>query len=173
MTGPWCLRQRQRCFASSTGDCWPKNRQFSVICARHSIDEILNGVDVDGIRVDLNPTDKRACLEQCILLRGAASAEMLNFLWEPQQIANCRGVQCQHTRFLWRKRVEKRRTVHLPLTLWRDSDWDDLDVCDICLAAMKANHQRVSDNFWDCLPQRFGLASWEELGKMKQNVMGS
>ncbi|KAJ6517897.1 hypothetical protein C8R47DRAFT_1312501 [Mycena vitilis] len=139
-----------------------------------SVFKIMNGADVDGVRIKLSLKDKGACLKQSILLRGPASAEILNFLWEPDIISSCsRGQKCRLNRIARRKVAEGWRDDHLPLTLWEDSDWGALDVCSTCLTAMKEAHQAVLNNFWDGLPQRFGVDGWDVLKGMKESLLGS
>ncbi|KAJ7643416.1 hypothetical protein DFH06DRAFT_1097138 [Mycena polygramma] len=152
---------------------WILPLAFYRVCL-HSVDKIMNGVDVDGVRIELNPKDKRACLEQSILLRGPASAEILNFLWEPDIIPSCsRAQECRLSRIARRKVAEGWRGSHLPLTLWEDSDWGALDVCFACLIAMKEAHKTALNNFWDGLPQRFGVDGWDVLKEMKKSLLGS
>ncbi|KAJ7656767.1 hypothetical protein DFH06DRAFT_991310, partial [Mycena polygramma] len=161
--------------AREMGIVWFLPIAFYRVCALYSIDDILNGVHIDVVRAELDPADKLVCLEQYVLLRGSASTEILDFLWDAAQIANCHDPRCTPVRIALRRQVEGWRSVHLPLTLWNDKYWDGhkVNVCDTCRTAMKAAHQTASDKFWDGLPQRFGVVGCDELRKMKEAGLGS
>jgi len=159
-------------FAREQGLDWVLPTAFYRVCAYNSIDEILNGIYVDNTRVELDPKDKLACLEQYVLLRGAASAEMVNFLWDPEKI--CASERCRAERLGRRKAAERARAGgHLPLELWMDADWHALQkyVCGGCLTTMRTAHYTSLEQFWDGLPQRFGVAAWGELKEMKSNAL--
>ncbi|KAF8197666.1 hypothetical protein K438DRAFT_1584955 [Mycena galopus ATCC 62051] len=142
------------------------------VCANASIDQILNGVHFDNERLELGSADKLLCLEQCIHLRGSASAQMVDFLWEPEKIEGCQSKRCRNERMGQRKVAEGWRNNLLPLGLWVDSDWDDCQVCSTCLTAMKKAHKTSLGKFWDGLPQRFGLGGWDELTKVRSRDLG-
>jgi hypothetical protein len=160
-------------FAREMALDWVLPTAFYRVCAGNSMSEILNGVAIDNVRMELHPKDKLLCLEQCVLLRGSASADIINFLWDPEQIQGCWDSQCKTKRIVRRKEAEIWRADHLPLSLWLDSDWHSFDVCATCVAAMKAAHQTLLNQFWEGLPGRFGLPSWEELSEMKENLLGN
>ncbi|KAJ7481366.1 hypothetical protein B0H11DRAFT_2419537 [Mycena galericulata] len=146
---------------------------FYCVCAKGSIEDILEGVYLANARVDLNPLDKRECLRQHTLLRTSASAEMVDFLWDPSKIDGCRNQQCTATRIAKRKEVEGWRANNLPLTLWIEGDWVGFNVCDTCMSKMKIAHPTALDKFWEGLPQRFGLPAWDELKETRKNALGN
>jgi len=139
--------------------------------------QVMSGIELDGIHMELNSADKLMCIEQSVSLAKAASAEIINFLWEPPIIAGCRGInehekwRCTNSRFLSRKDAEGWRSLAFPLTLWMPGDWAQLDVCAPCMSAMRTAHQEALDTFWDGLPQRFGFPGWAELEKIKENAL--
>ncbi|KAF7360036.1 hypothetical protein MVEN_00731400 [Mycena venus] len=136
--------------------------------------QVMSGIELDGIHLELNSADKLMCIEQSVALAKSASADIINFLWEPPVIATCRGVddyerwRCMKSRFLCRKDAEGWRNGAFPLTLWMPGDWAQLDVCASCMSAMRAAHQQALDTFWEGLPQRFGFPGWAELEKIKE-----
>ncbi|KAJ7758987.1 hypothetical protein DFH07DRAFT_919094 [Mycena maculata] len=145
---------------------------FYRVCANSTIKHILNGVYVNNERVELDPSDKQTVLEQYTLLRGPASADMVDFLWNPLNIQWCSKKNCTSYRFERRKEAEGRRSQGiLPLTLWVEKDWERLDVCSACLTAMKASHRTSLERFWNGLPQRFGLPTWDELREMREGAL--
>ncbi|KAJ7764718.1 hypothetical protein B0H16DRAFT_1717950 [Mycena metata] len=152
---------------------WVLPAAFYRVCAHTSIDEILNGIHVGHSRVELDSRDKLLCLEQIVHFRGPASAAIVNFLWEPEKIDGCQSNRCRSERLGQRKIAEGWRDDESPLTLWENSDWDRLKVCSTCLAAMKITHETVVQQFWDNLPQKFGLAGWDELKEMKAGALAA
>ncbi|KAF8143254.1 hypothetical protein K438DRAFT_1633956 [Mycena galopus ATCC 62051] len=142
--------------------------------------EVINGIDVDDIHLELTSTDKLMCIEQSISLAKSASKSMIDFLWEPVIIPGCRGTneegrwRCTNSRFLSRKTVEGWRAGGtFPLALWMPDDWARLDVCASCMSAMRTAHQEALDTFWGGLPQRFGFPGWSELEKTKEDTLES
>ncbi|KAJ6459025.1 hypothetical protein C8R45DRAFT_1031298 [Mycena sanguinolenta] len=142
--------------------------------------QVLSGIDVDGLHMELNGTDKLMCIEQSISLAKTASADVLQFLWEPSVITGCRGVndqekwQCTRSRFLSRQIAEGWRVGGaFPLALWMPDDWARLNVCAACMSSMRTAHQNALDTFWDGLPQRFGFPGWPELEKIKEKALES
>jgi hypothetical protein len=128
--------------------------------------------------MELDSADKLMCLEQSFSLSKSSASDILNFLWEPPVFAGCHGVsehekwKCTKSRFLSRKEAEGwRREGTFPLTLWMAGDWEQLDVCGNCMAAMKTAHHAALQTFWDGLPQRFGFPGWAELAQMKENAL--
>ncbi|KAJ6504467.1 hypothetical protein DFH09DRAFT_1201212 [Mycena vulgaris] len=146
-------------------------------CATNTSAQFLNGLVVDGGRVELRAEDKLVCLEQSLALRGPASAAISKFLWDPPRIDGCLhrpNHKCAPIRIGLRREVEDRRSRDiLPLRLWMARDWQRLDVCRHCMSAMKTVHQTALQLFWDGLPQRFGLPEWTELKDMKERALSA
>ncbi|KAJ7452259.1 hypothetical protein FB451DRAFT_1050917 [Mycena latifolia] len=143
------------------------------VTANCTIAELLNGIVVDGVHVDLAPQDRPICLEQRYALATSASAEITDFLWNPVPIPRCSsGYSCTKARIESRKQVEAYRMNNiLPLKLWLPEDWAGLDVCPVCKSAMKETHQEALESFWQGLPERFGCPSWDALQQMKENEL--
>ncbi|KAJ7238414.1 hypothetical protein C8J57DRAFT_1193709 [Mycena rebaudengoi] len=160
-------------FAREMALDWVLPVAFYRVCDHVSINQILNGVHFDNERLELGPADKLLCLEQYVHLRGPASAQIVNFLWDPEKIDGCQSNKCRSERLGQRKVAEGWREKNiLPLDLWVDSDWVRCQVCSTCLTAMKTAHKTSLEKFWDGLSQRFGLASWDELKKLKSRDLG-
>ncbi|KAF7328534.1 BTB domain-containing protein [Mycena venus] len=145
------------------------------VCAYTAIEDILNGIRVDNRWLELDPQDKLVCLQQSVELRGSASASILDFLWDPEKIEGCRNYNstCKDERLRLRKLAEDWRTKNLPLVLWTDEEWSLCNACSTCLNVMKATHQASLEKFWDSLPQRFGLGTWDDLRERKSIALGS
>ncbi|KAJ7106435.1 hypothetical protein C8R43DRAFT_906209, partial [Mycena crocata] len=96
-----------------------------------------------------------------------ANTKILDFLWTPEVIDGCQSQRkCTSSRFAQRRRVEGWRTCspeespRMPLDFWKENSWKMLDVCDVCLSAMKITHQAARQAFWDGLPAMFGFQDW-------------
>ncbi|KAJ7436276.1 hypothetical protein B0H11DRAFT_2111045 [Mycena galericulata] len=135
-------------------------------CEKLRTVDLLRGVDHNGVHVQLDDNDQLKCLEQSLELRTSATVDIVAFLWTDDEISGCeeRG-DCHTARYLALQEVEARRSYNLmlPLNLWSDNDWRTLDVCETCVAFMKAHHAAALDRFWYNLPERFGLAPWATL----------
>ncbi|KAJ7715186.1 hypothetical protein B0H16DRAFT_1701820 [Mycena metata] len=58
-----------------------------------------------------------------------------------------------------------------PVDIWGDQNWltlKEAELCNSCLAESKALHAAARQEFWDQLPQMFGLPGWAELEEMKR-----
>ncbi|KAJ7031834.1 hypothetical protein C8F04DRAFT_1396987 [Mycena alexandri] len=58
-----------------------------------------------------------------------------------------------------------------PLPMWAESTWRafaGFGICDNCVVESKALHAAARQEFWDQLPQMFGLPGWAELEEMKR-----
>ncbi|KAJ7751705.1 hypothetical protein B0H16DRAFT_1724068 [Mycena metata] len=58
-----------------------------------------------------------------------------------------------------------------PLAVWGEGIWRNLadgGMCDGCVVENKALHAAARQEFWDQLPQMFGLPGWAELEEMKR-----
>ncbi|KAK7045023.1 hypothetical protein R3P38DRAFT_2882176 [Favolaschia claudopus] len=91
-------------FAREMSLDWIIPLAFYRVCAFCTPAQILNGVDVvshnpnhstaddtdsNTTHIELNPADKLMCIQQSISLGKSASADILNFLWEPASIPSC------------------------------------------------------------------------------------
>ncbi|KAJ7753414.1 hypothetical protein DFH07DRAFT_824360 [Mycena maculata] len=66
------------------------------------------------------------------------------------------------------------RFVEDSLSLWGEDAWDSLeDLCANCMKRSKVMHQQARQEFWDQLPQMYGLAGWDDLEKMKAAALVS
>ncbi|KAJ7452258.1 hypothetical protein FB451DRAFT_1282971 [Mycena latifolia] len=133
-----------------------------------TVAELLNGISVNGIHVELAPPDRQKCLEQCLSFARAASAEITDFLLDPP--SHCREYTCPRKTIKSRKDVEAWRAQGtLPITLWRPEDWEGLAVCQACKSVMKQKHKAALESFWEGLPERFGCPGWNALKQVKEN----
>jgi hypothetical protein len=134
--------------------------------------------DTDILSGPLELGDKLRCITGCRVLETAGVAKILEFLWSPFEIPGCDStsicfrnrVRCRRNAEAWRENTSDESNL-LPLQTWEDSDWDRLNVCDVCLASMKIAHQEAKESFWDSLPKTFDLPDWNELEKLKTEAL--
>ncbi|KAJ6471582.1 hypothetical protein C8R47DRAFT_1324904 [Mycena vitilis] len=127
----------------------------------------------------LDLDDKVRIITNCRILEGSAVSKVLAFLW-PSSDHNCDAIsqqECRKSRFALRQGAEECRerssgnAATMPLDIWTQQDWDDLDVCKACLSSMRANHRAAKQALWDELPELFGLPPWKDLKKMKAEAL--
>ncbi|KAJ7215900.1 hypothetical protein GGX14DRAFT_359122 [Mycena pura] len=60
-----------------------------------------------------------------------------------------------------------------PLSEWNDEDWLDLasDLCDVCFALARAQHEVDLGHVWDQLPKNCGLEDWKTLKELRRVAM--
>ncbi|KAJ7719135.1 hypothetical protein B0H16DRAFT_1607442 [Mycena metata] len=113
----------------------------------------------------------------CRFLEGTGVSEVLEFLW-PRAVLGCTSPElCSTSRSMTRRMAEEWRRrgrtfqALMPIEIWEDDNWDELSVCDPCLASMKREHQKALEAMWDSLPETFGLPAWAELEKTKRDAL--
>ncbi|KAK6969113.1 BTB domain-containing protein [Favolaschia claudopus] len=129
------------------------------------------------LKANYSMEDKVILFTACRTLEGSALTCMLDFLW-PAVVPGCVSPQeCSAERTYARRLKEtvrirpSTRAPSLPLHIWNPDDWDTFEVCEVCLAAMKAEYQEAKQAHWDSLPEMFGLPKWSELEKMKVEAL--
>ncbi|KAJ7442720.1 hypothetical protein B0H11DRAFT_2093652 [Mycena galericulata] len=134
--------------------------------------QLLDGITVRGVHVELSAQDKVKCIEQSQLICTTASSKVVDFLWNPLRIRGCVSEKvCAENRIRARRKIEGWRTQNkgFPMKLWTAENWAKLAVCEVCLSAMKVAHERALETFWESLPERFGIPGWEVLKQMKED----
>lgn len=132
--------------------------------------QILNGIDVDGVHVELAQQDKLRCVEQSLAIHTTAFSEIMEFLWNPTPIPGCiNQTVCARNRIAERRGMEEWRRSCFPLKMWPSKNWRLVAACTVCVSGMKSAHQQAVETFWDGLPQRFGLPGWDVLEQMKEH----
>ncbi|KAJ7162675.1 hypothetical protein C8R43DRAFT_919596 [Mycena crocata] len=130
----------------------------------------------------LSPGDRASVATAIPYLRTTCTSKALQFLWDPASIAGCVSpTDCSAARFqarfdkeqLWAELTFGEVEPDSPLSIWATSDWDGIDVCDICMSAMKDAHHAARQSLWDELPKIFGLPNWTELEKMKAEALSA
>ncbi|KAJ6535751.1 hypothetical protein B0H19DRAFT_1184114 [Mycena capillaripes] len=134
--------------------------------------QLLNGIDVDGVHMELTSADKLTSIEQLLAISKFGCAEVTYCFWDHLLNPVCWNSSSQAICFKGklesRKKVEERRTQNIfPLDLWMPVDWDTLRGCGPCKSAMRTAHQNALSAFWNGLPPRFGLAGWDVLKELK------
>ncbi|KAJ7100389.1 hypothetical protein C8R44DRAFT_642011 [Mycena epipterygia] len=153
---------------------WILPTTFYRICHKTPEESLLMGYGP----YELTAEDKIRCMATCRVIETTAVTRILDFLWSPVFIHGCEHPEeCMESRFRRRRAVEGRRertseeAAIIPLGIWKEEDWEDLEVCDVCLSTMKTTHQQAKQSFWDGLPAMFGLPEWTELEKMKTEAL--
>ncbi|KAJ6458038.1 hypothetical protein C8R47DRAFT_1203294 [Mycena vitilis] len=57
-----------------------------------------------------------------------------------------------------------------PLRNWK-AEWEEIPFCSHCETVVRDNHDEVLREFWDAMPNIFGLPPWPELHAMRDAVM--
>ncbi|KAJ7155156.1 hypothetical protein C8R46DRAFT_1227109 [Mycena filopes] len=125
--------------------------------------------------------DQINIMNACGYLEGSAVSTMLAFLWPksgPQVNAECISpadchqsrIQYRRLREVWRQRKPVVRPL-LPFEIWDSDDWEDLDVCHVCMASMALAHQEAMQKLWNGLPELFGLPAWADVQTMKEDAL--
>ncbi|KAJ7230349.1 hypothetical protein GGX14DRAFT_410493 [Mycena pura] len=137
--------------------------------------KLFHCVDHEGILASLSKQDQESVMMGA-RRQTASTADVLAFLGHPHRIDGCESPQvCSLRRF--RVVGEGLKMVHDfpgdPLIIWDESDWNMLDVCDICLGALKRIHAAARQSVWDSLPGMYGLPPWNELEQMREAAIGT
>ncbi|KAJ7456054.1 hypothetical protein FB451DRAFT_1276927, partial [Mycena latifolia] len=163
--------------ARQTSALWVLPSVFYRMC-RYSFrleDNIING----GASGALRSRDKVVCIRATRFLEAAATSNILEFLWSPQDEKFCRDWDyCIQSRCRLRRIAEGRRRSSpdddigfTPLEIWQEEDWKQLDICARCLPRMKKAHQEAQQSLWNQLPEIFELPDWAHLQKMKDEAL--
>ncbi|KAJ7876225.1 hypothetical protein B0H13DRAFT_2055784 [Mycena leptocephala] len=139
--------------------------QLPVIARELHIDWILPAAfyrvcdftrDTDILSGPLELGDKLRCITGCRVLETAGVAKILEFLWSPFEIPGC-----DSTSICFRNRSGT----------WEDSDWDRLNVCDVCLASMKIAHRRGRGILLGQPPEGVRPPRLERAGNLKTEAL--
>jgi hypothetical protein len=123
----------------------------------------------------LSSDDHRAFLNGFGLQRSACT-DIVRFLHFP---AVCSGCTAHGSDVCALSRLRVITSVHhfrtqfpaSPLHMWRSHSWEDLNICGACMDSMKAANQEARQEFWEQLPEMYGLPGWRELEKMKAEAL--
>ncbi|KAJ7159993.1 hypothetical protein C8R43DRAFT_1064067 [Mycena crocata] len=122
---------------------------------------------------ELDSKDKIRWIAGSKQLETNAINGVVDFLWTPMVIDGCTSPQqCTDDRVSLRRAVGiyleyKDLPATIALELWPQSNWERLNVCDVCLSAMKESHKEAMQTLWDELPEIFDLPAWSVLEAMR------
>jgi hypothetical protein len=104
---------------------------------------------------------------------NATRSQMLEFLYSnPLERCIQKDVCGEERRRLYCTTQEW--SVTKPLEVMVDGDWEYFlgDLCGLCLEVSKVQFQRARKEFWEKLPEIFGLPKWEVLVRMYGEAVG-
>ena len=135
------------------------------LCAdSQEINHILEGLaSHDGKHIQLEWSDKKACIRAREVLSVALRTRMFAFLTGQISFPACRSTSlCNNTRVKWMQGVEGSLgsgvfSVSFP--------WDQFRVglCDHCFNTSQNHYDTERSRLWDELPQILGLPPWSQL----------
>ncbi|KAJ7026095.1 hypothetical protein C8F04DRAFT_1126082 [Mycena alexandri] len=145
-------------------------------CFRVDPSTLVHGMPAgDGSIITLSPVDLVLCLQGAVKLHTGWTSRLCDFLWEPREIPGCESPhQCLLSRVKIRRTAEEWRNASLtPLDLWDEEDWDLLEtgVCTICLSCMQESQEVAKEEYWQALPEIFGLPGWPTLLTLKHTAL--
>ncbi|KAJ7500429.1 hypothetical protein B0H11DRAFT_2189343 [Mycena galericulata] len=136
---------------------------------------VHHGAVYKGVTVRLGDNDLDSFVRGQEIQAQSTVFDILQFLSDPLDIDGCTSPRrCFTVRLkaIKESRARIRRRLYAPLTAWQD--WHLLqDVCGRCLAVLKDTHQAARQEFWDHLPEIYGLPPWENLEEMKTAAIGT
>ena len=104
---------------------------------------------------------------------NATRSQMLEFLYSnPLERCIQKDVCGEQRRRLYCATQEW--SVTKPLEVMVDGDWECFlgDLCGLCLEVSKVRFQKARKEFWEKLPEIFGLPKWEVLVRMYGEAVG-
>ncbi|KAJ7494264.1 hypothetical protein B0H11DRAFT_2392492 [Mycena galericulata] len=133
------------------------------------------------VGADIDLADQVSFLKGCSAQLNAATSAVMRFLHFPVDSPGCSSpAECTPVRLRGLELLRLYREDYIqqadPLLIWRGDDWDSLemdDICFVCLTRMKILHQQARQEFWEQLPQLYGLPGWTELEKLKSAALRS
>ncbi|KAJ7612116.1 hypothetical protein FB45DRAFT_759985 [Roridomyces roridus] len=141
-----------------------------------ALTEVLEGTVCNGVPTTLSPQDRKAFFAGHRRQTSASPIAMLAFLSDPRDIPGCMVPDECHTGRL--SGVDLTRSLidenpSIPLDIWNEDSWYDLDICSACSAYLKGKHAAARQAFWDQLPGIYSLPPWDELIRMKTEAIGA
>ncbi|KAK7024049.1 BTB domain-containing protein [Favolaschia claudopus] len=167
--------------AREVGALWILPRAFYILCsdfpALHRA--VFMGTDYEGIPMSLSEHDREVFIKGREIQSGS-SADILQFLSHPLNTVGCQQAGlCILTRLKAIGNISRRQGFRsystLPLHIWRWRAHINLldDMCTTCILALKKTHQAARQEFWDKLPEMYGLPNWNELERLKIESIGA
>ncbi|KAJ7162302.1 hypothetical protein C8R46DRAFT_903935 [Mycena filopes] len=133
------------------------------------IDDILDGLkSIDGKHIELDWSDKRACIRGRQNLLLALRSEVFAFLTGSLAIPNCASPQrCDSSKLRWLQSLEASLGNGCPGIFSIKFPWPSFRkaVCDNCYSASYTNSNQQRQLIWDKLPSYFDMPPWAELVK--------
>jgi hypothetical protein len=141
-------------------------------CSTVNLELLLNDPKWNDGTIDIGT-------KNCILIgyhkqMNATQSQMLEFLYcDPlERCTNQKDVCGEVRRRLYCETQEW--SVTKPLEVMVDGDWEYFlgDLCGLCLDVSKVRFQKARKEFWERLPEIYGLPGWEVLVGLYEEAVG-
>ncbi|KAJ7684250.1 hypothetical protein DFH06DRAFT_968282 [Mycena polygramma] len=147
-------------------------------CFEDLASAIFHGASYRGINTNLSSRDQASFAIGHNMLSRDTAVDSLRFLTRPLVIEGCLdpfGCHFHRLRAIEGCRDCVRDQPYNFLNMWVPDDWDSgfLEVCAICRTELKKTHEDARVDFWDKLPEMYGLPAWPELEEMKAAAIGT
>ncbi|KAJ7142128.1 hypothetical protein C8R43DRAFT_1131111 [Mycena crocata] len=132
----------------------------------------------NGVSVSLSPQDQQVFLQGHHIQCRRAVTDILAFLLDPSDIQGCSNPdECPGIRLeAYRDTLYRPESVpSSPLNIWNSRDWIQLkeNICATCLVTLMETHQEAREDFWEELPEMYGLPPWSDLEDARTTVIGA
>ncbi|KAJ7031839.1 hypothetical protein C8F04DRAFT_1109261 [Mycena alexandri] len=156
--------------ATEVGALWLLPMAYYDLC-RQTMEQLISNASWK----DLEEKVQRACL----IGHSAQRHHLHKIIGFLSIVKNSGGTckdwtKCNALRLRWGLRPELWTHNGNPLGVWVEGTWRafaGIGLCDSCVVESKALHAAAIQEFWDQLPQMFGLPGWEELEEMKRAAL--
>jgi len=130
------------------------------------MESILDGSDLDGVKVPIDEADRRICL---VGRQKLITAKRRNISAAFLKVNNVSDNACETRDACNSGRLKavftNRDDSEGCDPLWEGFDWDAFgkDVCDVCLKQSRASYEGARTALWNDLPNVFDLPNWNKL----------
>ncbi|KAF7978933.1 hypothetical protein HWV62_44141 [Athelia sp. TMB] len=139
---------------------------FYRCCTRYPAGTLINGAKrSDGSMLVLSAQDQLICLAGYRAMHDAQRATTLSWAWDPQAFfTTCTSpAVCRIARRSFIGLLSHKSAI-AGLIKWARTDGHP-DLCEACTGIVHQRHTTGRVQFWDMLPDLFGLPPWTELLK--------
>jgi len=131
-------------------------------CCTQELEDIFEGIELDGMFVELNAEDKKTCAIARQRLLIAQYTRVLGFiLQDPKSISNdcCHPESCNAEALRWLRENFDDDCYPLCIIIY----WETLKLCSPCSNHAKQVMAEAKEELWQELPSFFNLSSWTAL----------
>ncbi|KAJ7494296.1 hypothetical protein B0H11DRAFT_2004040 [Mycena galericulata] len=125
---------------------------------------IFHGGVYDGIPTNLSAEDQESFLKGHNIQSQSTTMNILRFLYHPLDIEGCTTpIECLRERLAAIERVRPTVMINpsIPIEIWEMEEWEMVE--DVS----------ARQEFWNGLPELYGLPPWDELEKLKVAAIGT